>query len=72
LKAGRIQREERSVSQSREEEREKGEWGIEWTDGLTPPEVGAAEASSAMDMPTNKMNTLATNHYRNKDVNQPL
>jgi hypothetical protein len=29
---------------------------------LTPPEVGAAEASSAMDIPTNRMKMLATAH----------
>ena len=29
---------------------------------LTPPDVGAAEANSAMDIPTKRMNILATSH----------
>lgn len=28
----------------------------------TPPDVGAADASSAIDMPTKRMNMLATSH----------
>ncbi len=31
---------------------------------LTPPDVGAAEASSAIDIPTNRMKILATSHWR--------
>lgn len=31
---------------------------------LTPPEVGAAEASSAMDMPIQRIKRLATAHWR--------
>jgi hypothetical protein len=29
----------------------------------TPPEVGAADANSAIDIPTHKMKKLATSHF---------
>lgn len=35
---------------------------------LTPPDVGAADASSAIDIPTNRMKMLATSHYPNLSV----
>jgi len=33
---------------------------------LTPPDVGAAEPSSAIDMPTQRINKLATAHCRHR------
>lgn len=39
--------------------------GVEDREGvLTPPDVGAAEPSSAIDRPTNKRKTLARSHYQ--------
>ena len=32
--------------------------------GLTPPDVGAAEPNSAIDIPMQRMNRLATAHFR--------
>lgn len=33
---------------------------------LTPPDVGAEDANSAIDMPTRRINTLATSHYNSR------
>jgi hypothetical protein len=36
--------------------------------GLTPPDVGAAEPNSAIDNPTQRINRLAIAHYRHRDM----
>ena len=42
------------------------------TNKLTPPDVGAADPNSAMDMPTNKMKILATNQPQTMAAGPPF
>jgi len=39
---------------------------------LTPPEVGAADASPANDMPTNRIRMLATSHYYDEVISDVI
>ena len=39
--------------------------------GRTPPDVGAADPSSAIDIPTVRMKKLATNHCRGMNLTTP-